>query len=400
MSGFARKFWISNSCTCPYSPTHAPQNVHGIDELARRLTDPHEQAGGERDRQSAGRLDHAQPNCWVLVRGTVVHLARFREPGTGRLQHQPHRPRHWSQPAQIRPGQYPRIEVGYQTGLFEHGDCRRPQVGRGVVVPASSSQRRAPGQRVSGVSPRVNSASAQPAAAPARAIATTSVRLRYGSWPERRRAGWVGRESAVVAAVTAQPGQRDEHLGRKVTTPGRPASRSPASRIRPAMCCSSVSSSPRAASSAIASARLMLAPRSARRIARAISRPVDMPPRYAAPAAPGRPEPKQPPGGWDHRVMRITVLAGGYGGATFLAGLRTAVGDGGDLAAVVNTADDIRIHGLAVTGPRHGDVHLGGGLDRERGWGALTKRSAPTRNWPPTACPPGSASATGTSRPT
>lgn len=68
--------------------------------------------------------------------------------------------------------------------------------------------------------------------------------------------------------------------------------------------------------------------------------------------------------------MRITVLAGGYGGATFLAGLRTAVGDGGDLAAVVNTADDIRIHGLAVSPDLDTVMYtLGGGLDRERGWG-------------------------------
>ena len=99
--------------------------------------------------------------------------------------------------------------------------------------------------------------------------------------------------------------------------------------------------------------------------------------------------------------MRITVLAGGYGGATFLAGLRTAVGDGGDLAAVVNTADDIRIHGLAVSPDLDTVMYtLGADSTGNGGGGAPTKRSAPTRNWPPTACPPGSASATGTSRPT
>ncbi len=68
--------------------------------------------------------------------------------------------------------------------------------------------------------------------------------------------------------------------------------------------------------------------------------------------------------------MRITVLAGGYGGARFLAGLRSAVGDGADLTAVVNTADDIRMHGLAVSPDLDTVMYtLGGGLDEQRGWG-------------------------------
>lgn len=68
--------------------------------------------------------------------------------------------------------------------------------------------------------------------------------------------------------------------------------------------------------------------------------------------------------------MRITVLAGGYGGATFLAGLRSSVGDGADIAAVVNTADDIRLHGLAISPDLDTVMYtLGGGLDPQRGWG-------------------------------
>lgn len=68
--------------------------------------------------------------------------------------------------------------------------------------------------------------------------------------------------------------------------------------------------------------------------------------------------------------MRITVLAGGYGGARFVAGLRTAVGDGADITVVANTADDLRLHGLVVCPDLDTIMYtLGGGLDTERGWG-------------------------------
>ncbi|MFN8125765.1 MAG: 2-phospho-L-lactate transferase [Candidatus Nanopelagicales bacterium] len=68
--------------------------------------------------------------------------------------------------------------------------------------------------------------------------------------------------------------------------------------------------------------------------------------------------------------MKITVLAGGHGGAKFLTGLRAAVGDGADLTAIVNTADDIRLHGLAISPDLDTVMYtLGGGLDDQRGWG-------------------------------
>ncbi|ASW53719.1 2-phospho-L-lactate transferase [Plantactinospora sp. KBS50] len=69
--------------------------------------------------------------------------------------------------------------------------------------------------------------------------------------------------------------------------------------------------------------------------------------------------------------MRIVVLAGGIGGARFLAGVRSYAAEaGGEVTAVVNVGDDIRLHGLRIC-PDLDSVlyHLGGGADPERGWG-------------------------------
>lgn len=78
--------------------------------------------------------------------------------------------------------------------------------------------------------------------------------------------------------------------------------------------------------------------------------------------------------------MRITVLAGGVGGATFLVGVKAFLGwppygaaptDSSDtLTAVVNTADDIRLHGLQVCPDLDSCLYtLSGIADRHRGWG-------------------------------
>lgn len=67
--------------------------------------------------------------------------------------------------------------------------------------------------------------------------------------------------------------------------------------------------------------------------------------------------------------MRITVLAGGVGGAKFLRGVRAACG-GDDLTAVVNTGDDVTLHGLRICPDLDSVMYtLGGADDSERGWG-------------------------------
>ncbi|WP_457013584.1 2-phospho-L-lactate transferase [Geodermatophilus sp. SYSU D01186] len=69
--------------------------------------------------------------------------------------------------------------------------------------------------------------------------------------------------------------------------------------------------------------------------------------------------------------MQIVVLAGGVGGARFLAGLRAAVPEAG-LTAVVNTGDDVTMHGLRICPDLDTVMYtLGGGIDPDRGWGRL-----------------------------
>ena len=67
--------------------------------------------------------------------------------------------------------------------------------------------------------------------------------------------------------------------------------------------------------------------------------------------------------------MRITVLAGGIGGARYLRGVRAAR-PADDVIAIVNTGDDITLHGLRICPDLDSVMYtLGGGIDAERGWG-------------------------------
>jgi LPPG:FO 2-phospho-L-lactate transferase len=74
----------------------------------------------------------------------------------------------------------------------------------------------------------------------------------------------------------------------------------------------------------------------------------------------------------------IVVLSGGVGGARFLKGLRYAVqhrlissvASDAQLTAIVNTADDLWLHGLKICPDLDTVMYtLGDGIDPERGWG-------------------------------
>jgi LPPG:FO 2-phospho-L-lactate transferase len=67
--------------------------------------------------------------------------------------------------------------------------------------------------------------------------------------------------------------------------------------------------------------------------------------------------------------MRLTVLAGGVGGSTFLRGLLAARPDA-EITVIGNTADDITLFGLRVCPDLDTVMYtLGGGISKERGWG-------------------------------
>jgi LPPG:FO 2-phospho-L-lactate transferase len=74
-------------------------------------------------------------------------------------------------------------------------------------------------------------------------------------------------------------------------------------------------------------------------------------------------------GRWQDGLVRLVVLAGGIGGARFLLGLRAAVPDA-TVTALVNTGDDVTMHGLRVCPDLDTVMYtLGGGIDPQRGWG-------------------------------
>lgn len=65
----------------------------------------------------------------------------------------------------------------------------------------------------------------------------------------------------------------------------------------------------------------------------------------------------------------IAVLSGGVGGARFLRGLREVAG-GEPITAIVNTGDDIELHGLHISPDLDIVAYtLSGLVDEERGWG-------------------------------
>jgi LPPG:FO 2-phospho-L-lactate transferase len=74
--------------------------------------------------------------------------------------------------------------------------------------------------------------------------------------------------------------------------------------------------------------------------------------------------------------MHLVVLAGGVGGARFLRGVRSyADRVGGSVTAIVNTGDDISIHGLRVCPDLDSVMYgLAGAADPERGWGRADER--------------------------
>ena len=66
--------------------------------------------------------------------------------------------------------------------------------------------------------------------------------------------------------------------------------------------------------------------------------------------------------------MKVTLLAGGTGGAKLAAGLQEVIGS--DLSVIANTADDVEVHGLHVSpDPDLVTYWLTGEIDEERGFG-------------------------------
>ncbi|HEY1292437.1 MAG TPA: 2-phospho-L-lactate transferase [Chloroflexota bacterium] len=70
-------------------------------------------------------------------------------------------------------------------------------------------------------------------------------------------------------------------------------------------------------------------------------------------------------------MVSIVALAGGVGGSRFARGLRAAAPDA-ELSIVVNTGDDVTLHGLRISPDVDTVLYaLSGLVDEKRGWGPL-----------------------------
>jgi LPPG:FO 2-phospho-L-lactate transferase len=78
--------------------------------------------------------------------------------------------------------------------------------------------------------------------------------------------------------------------------------------------------------------------------------------------------------------VKVVVVVGGVGGARFLLGVKAALGlpaigeapadSGHEITALVNTGDDVWLHGLRICPDLDTCMYtLGGGIDTDRGWG-------------------------------
>jgi LPPG:FO 2-phospho-L-lactate transferase len=68
-------------------------------------------------------------------------------------------------------------------------------------------------------------------------------------------------------------------------------------------------------------------------------------------------------------VIRIVVLSGGVGGSRFARGVRSAAPEA-DLTVIVNTGDDLTLHGLRISPDVDTVLYaLSGRVDEARGWG-------------------------------
>jgi LPPG:FO 2-phospho-L-lactate transferase len=69
-------------------------------------------------------------------------------------------------------------------------------------------------------------------------------------------------------------------------------------------------------------------------------------------------------------VRRIVALAGGVGGSRFARGLRAAGQPDVELSVIVNTGDDVTLHGLRISPDVDTVLYaLAGLVDEKRGWG-------------------------------
>lgn len=191
----------------------APELEEGVGALLVALADADEDAGGEGDVGAVSVLQDAQADGGLLVGRAVVRAARLGpQPGRGGLQHHAERGRDGLEPLEVGPAHDARVEVREQARLLQDADGHGPDVGEGVVVPVGVEPFAGLGPAVLGpVAEGEQGFLAAECGALAGDLHHLVGREVHAVALAAQLAG-DGDEGAVVAAVPAEPGQRDEDL--------------------------------------------------------------------------------------------------------------------------------------------------------------------------------------------
>ena len=209
----------------PMAPVDRTDGEERIDALLIRLADADEDAGREGNRQATRVLEDLQADARLLVGAAEVGSAGG-GPQTlgGGLEHHPHAGRDGSESTHLLPRHHARIEVRQQPGLLEDPDRHRAHVGERVGVPRLVEPLASRGPAILGpIAEGEESLSASEGNS-----AAGDVEDLIGREIRRGHAVRDSRESAVVAAVPAQAGERDEDLGRVGDDSGQPGVLEPA----------------------------------------------------------------------------------------------------------------------------------------------------------------------------
>ena len=205
--GLGRKFWTITSCTWPWARCASAMAARARTRSARDSPIPTSTPVVKGMASAPAASQGGQPSLAGSCRGhpgdrpgrgraTRASCPGWRRRGAGgRGRRRRARPR-W------RGGAAPSRRAPARTWPPGSRRSRRTRARRARRVPRGSAS--------SGASPSVNRASWQPAAAPARATASTSSGDMYGDAHPGRRLG----EGAVAAPVATQHRQGDEDLGR------------------------------------------------------------------------------------------------------------------------------------------------------------------------------------------
>ncbi len=116
-------------------PVQVTDREQRLGPLTIRLADAHEDAGGERHRETTGVLDRAQAHGGNLVGRAEVRAALAAEAIARALEHEAHRGAHVLEPRDLLVGHDAGIQVRQQSRPLDDPDRDRAHVVEGGAVP-------------------------------------------------------------------------------------------------------------------------------------------------------------------------------------------------------------------------------------------------------------------------